>query len=574
MRHSFSLKTEQIEENIQSMTSYLNDQSTDAAYISSFDIFMNEYVPMQECHRYYLTGFSGSVAEVLLLSSGKCLLFVDGRYHEQADLEVRASGIEIVKCPYGKSLFEALQERIVLEKVKSLWINGDRSSLGSFSCFKSSVAEVKCESDTEFTKLVKTSDFSKDAILEVVSNVACSKEKVSRFLKEGEAFWISALDSISWVSNLRGYGLPFQSSFMGRCLVSCEGVKLAVPENYSTNDVGDNFLSISKTNLKSFSGSVELGGVKTLYYDPDLINVSDFLALANKLGSENLQEKVGGITTIHAIKTDDEMKLLDSSFSKGDRAIHNTISWVRDTFESGIEFSELDIFNKTSEFYQKEGSKEQSFGTISGLGPNSSIIHYSNPTDEVKAKEGMVLLLDSGGFFDGGFATDTTRTIYLGKGEASKKQKLIYTLVLKGLLQSQNAVFTKGTWGSHIDVLARTPVLRGGFNYAHGTGHGIGINVHEGGLKFSPTSSVPLQVGNVGSIEPGIYLPGFGGVRLENIVAVIEHPEFKDMLCFRPLVFIGFDHKQIDFSLLEEVEKKWLSEYESECEKRGTLYSK
>ena len=574
MRHSFSIETAQIEENISKLSSYLREKSIDAAYISSFDIFMNEYVPMQECHRYYLTGFSGSVAEVLLLASGRCLLFVDGRYHEQADIEVHASGVEVVKCPYGKSLFEALQESIKSEEILSLWINGDRSSLGSLNSFNDSVQKVICESDAEFMNLVSTVEFEKEATLELLSNVKSSKEKVDRFLNEGEAFWVSALDSISWISNLRGYGLPFQSSFMARCLVTSSDIKIGVPENYNDSNIDEAFLKISKTNLKSFSSNVDFSGINKVYYNPNLINVTDFLVLKNKLGEKNLQERVGGIVNFHAIKTPDEISLMETSFAKGDRAILNTISWARDSFSRGIDFSELDVFHKTTEFYNEEGARGQSFGTISGLGSNSSIIHYSNPSSEVIAKDGMILLLDSGGFFDGGFATDTTRTIFLGKGKATQKQKLVYTLVLKGMLQAQNAVFPSGTWGSHIDTLARAPILRGGFNYAHGTGHGVGVNVHEGGLRFSPTSSIPIKLGNVGSIEPGIYLPGFGGVRLENIVTVVEHSEFKDMLCFRPLVYIGFDHSLIDYSLLEGVEKNWLNEYESECEKRGTLYSK
>jgi Xaa-Pro aminopeptidase len=574
MRHSFSLETTQVEENILKLSNYLRENGIEAAYISSFDIFMNEYVPMQECHRYYLTGFSGSVAEVLLLASGKCLLFVDGRYHEQADIEVKANGVEVVKCPYGKSLFEALQESIVSEKIKSLWINGDRSSLGSFECFKSLVSTVICESDSNFMEVVETTEFHKETTLSLIDNVVSSKEKAKRFLKEGEAYWVSALDSISWITNLRGYGLPFQSSFMARCLVKSSEIQLSIPEHYNKENISSEFLKISNTNLKSFSSNLNLSGITKLYYDPALINVSDYLSLKTELGKGALEERAGGITKLHAIKTEDEMKLIDSAFASGDKAIYNTICWARDSFESGVEFSEVDVFHKTTEFYEAEGSKEQSFGTISGLGANSSIIHYSSPSDEVKAEDGMILLLDSGGFFEGGFATDTTRTIFLGKGEPTDKQKLVYTLVLKGMLQAQNAVFPKGTWGSHIDALARTPILRGGFNFAHGTGHGVGINVHEGGLRFSPTSSIPLELGNVGSIEPGIYLPGFGGVRLENIVTVVEHPEFKDMLMFRPLVFIGFDHSLIDFSLLEEVEKSWLSEYEVECERRGTLYSK
>jgi Xaa-Pro aminopeptidase len=571
LRHNFSLKTNEIEENLQNFSAYLKKNSIEAAYISSFDIFMNEYVPMQECHRYYLTGFTGSVAEALVLSSGKCFVFVDGRYHEQADIEVKANGVVPVKCPFGVDLFSALVTKVKEEGIESLWINGDRSSLNSFEELSKVVKNITCESDKELESCISLTPFDRAAKLEKVEGLISSSNKVKTFLNEGEAFWLTALDSISWATNFRGYGLPFQSSFMARALVKTDGINLAVPSNYEV-DLKDEFITINKCNLKTFSTDIDLSGISKVLFDPKLINVTDFLNLENKIGKDNLVAKTLGITSIHARKTDDEMKQVDESFKKGDKAIVNTIRWANESFNNGVEFSELDVFHKTTEFYEEQGSREQSFGTISGLGANSSIIHYSSPSADVKAEDGMILLLDSGGFFDGGFATDTTRTIFLGKGEASEKQKTIYTLVLKGLLQAQNAVFPKGTWGSQIDALARTPILRGGYNYAHGTGHGVGINVHEGGLRFSPTSSIPLDKGNVGSIEPGIYLPGFGGVRLENIVSVVEHPEYEDMLCFRPLVYIGFDHKLIEFDLLEDIEKKWLSDYELECQKRGTLY--
>jgi Xaa-Pro aminopeptidase len=120
--------------------------------------------------------------------------------------------------------------------------------------------------------------------------------------------------------------------------------------------------------------------------------------------------------------------------------------------------------------------------------------------------------------------------------------------------------------------VARQPIFAAGLNYNHGTGHGVGINVHEGGYRLSTTSNVPLRENTVGSIEPGIYIPGFGGVRLENVAVVERHPEYKNMLHFRTMVYIGFDHEMIDFDLLSEQEQEWLEVYEQECAKRGRSF--
>jgi Xaa-Pro aminopeptidase len=244
---------------------------------------------------------------------------------------------------------------------------------------------------------------------------------------------------------------------------------------------------------------------------------------------------------------------------------------VKESVKAGKKVTELDLYHETEKKYQAEGSKELSFNTIAGVGPNGSIVHYGSPSDEVIIKNDDMILLDSGGYFDGGFATDTTRT-FAGdsKAKMDPKKVEIYTLTLKGLLAAQSAVFPEGTKGMVIDGYARNAMRKKGYDYSHGTGHGVGINVHEPGVRLSAVSAMPLKEGQVVSIEPGIYIPGFGGVRLENIVYVIKHPTYKGMLCFKPLTTIGFDPALIDMNLLNEEEKAILDAYEGECEKRGT----
>jgi Xaa-Pro aminopeptidase len=208
------------------------------------------------------------------------------------------------------------------------------------------------------------------------------------------------------------------------------------------------------------------------------------------------------------------------------------------------------------------------------VGPNGSIIHYGNHSDEIIIKENDMILLDSGGYFDGGWATDTTRT-FLACDDAKKadpKMKEMYTLVLKGTLACQSAVFPEGTKGMVLDGLARNAMRKKGYDYAHGTGHGVGIHVHEPGVRISSISNLPMKEGQVVSIEPGIYVPGFGGVRLENVAYTERHPDYPKMLRFRSFVFIGFDPALIDMSMLNEEEKAYLDEYETECLKRGTSF--
>jgi Xaa-Pro aminopeptidase len=260
-----------------------------------------------------------------------------------------------------------------------------------------------------------------------------------------------------------------------------------------------------------------------------------------------------------------------TSFNRADTSIFETITLMKEKVKNKENFSELDFYNECNKIYKKHGAISQSFNTIAGFGSNTSIIHFSKPSKEVKITPNELMLLDTGGYYESGYATDTTRT-FLSGGVASTKQKEIYTLVLKGLLHALNAVFPVGTWGSLIDGVARQPLFQYGYNYNHGTGHGVGINVHEGGYRISTTSNIPLMENVVGSIEPGIYLPGFGGVRLENVVVIEEHPTLKGMMRFRSLVFVGFDHDLIDESLMSKEELDWLDNYERDCQRFGRSF--
>jgi Xaa-Pro aminopeptidase len=290
-------------------------------------------------------------------------------------------------------------------------------------------------------------------------------------------------------------------------------------------------------------------------------------------GTDRLTEKEGGLYGHQSVKEPVELKQMEASFRKADKAIFNTIKWVKDAVRAGKRVTELDLYHETTQKYKEQGAVEQSFNTIAGVGANGSIIHYGNPSDEVVIKDSDMILLDSGGYFEGGWATDTTRTFFADSSKKpDPKMKEIYTLVLKGTLAVQSAVFPEGTRGAVLDGLARAAMRKRGYDYSHGTGHGVGVHVHEPGVRLSTISSVPMKVGQVVSIEPGIYVPGFGGVRLENIAWVEKHPTYPGMLHLVPLVYIGFEPALIDQNLLNEEEKAILEAYEAECSRRGTSF--
>ncbi|MFA6237505.1 MAG: M24 family metallopeptidase [Bacteriovorax sp.] len=578
----FLTKTD-VEQNIEKLKRFMKSNKLDSFYISTNDIFLNEYVPLQDCHRYYVTNFTGSTAECIVPLSGKVILFVDGRYYEQADLEVDPDAVEVFKCPYGMGLQTAMKEIIKERGLKYLGVEGDRIDLSLFREF----SKLTCTTSFNNAELSNVLDFKPTSFDKKIHELSLdlvgesTLEKCQRLLNPGEAFFITALDSIAWITNLRRFEMPYQSTFRAKALatnnkvyllleniegeVKCPEIEISVGK-FSELEIFLSMVDEYESTWRKFLGEPE-NKIKKVYYSDRSLNAADFQKLTNHFGEQNLENKPEGLVPYHASKNPAELKSMESSFNRGDQAIFETISWVKEQVKNGVHLTELDFFHKTNEFYKLNGALEQSFKTISAVGPNSSIIHFSNPSADVVFKEQDLVLLDSGGYFESGYATDTTRA-FLSGGTATPRQKEIYTVVLKSILHTQNAVFPEGSWGSLIDGLARQPVFKYGLNYNHGTGHGVGINVHEGGYRLSTTSNVPLKENTVGSIEPGIYIPGFGGVRLENVAAIEKHPRIKGMLRFRPLVFVGFDHDLIDESLLTAEEANWLEEYERECQLR------
>ncbi len=578
MASKFKLSTQQIQQNIEKLKSFMQHEKLDAFYISSFDEFLNEYVPMSNCHRYYFTGFSGSVAEVLIPIAGRPKVYVDGRYHEQADLECDSNLVEVVKVASNKSLLAELKEDFQNGDYAKVGLEADRTATSFYEYLQKDhkltiYAHKELEKIVAFEpmpKLPKITHLTKEQIGSTTS------EKLSNiFTEQNHAYYITAIDSLAWLSNCRGYHLPNLSSFLGRGLALRDKLYVFVGTDveYECSDPAVEFVACDLAGMEHKLAAIQTHrNIEKLYIDKGMLNAADFLMLNRVFPAETFVDKKGGLVEFHSIKDAGEIKVMKDSFARADKAIYNTIKWAKDSLAAKKDISELDLHSQTWLSYQEQGAVELSFGTIAGVGANGSIIHYGDPKADVKITADSMCLLDSGGYFETGFATDTTRTFMAADQEGSAKHKEIYTLVLKAVLNAQNAVFKSGTKGTGLDAITRQPLYQKGYDYAHGTGHGVGIHVHEGGVGIGPTRGYELKPGQVVSLEPGIYIPGFGGVRLENIALVKEHPEFEGFLCFESLVYIGFEPLLIEESLLNEQEKIWLNEYEKECEKRGTSF--
>lgn len=265
------------------------------------------------------------------------------------------------------------------------------------------------------------------------------------------------------------------------------------------------------------------------------------------------------------------------AFARADDVVKKLQAWANAQVSKGAKVTEADIAEKTRALFKRSGAWGLSFKVIAAAGEHGAVIHYSTPDAEVALREGQMFLLDTGGYYEGGYATDLTRTFLLGRSHVkpTDEQKRLFTLVLKGAIAGMSARFPRGTRGEQLDALVRAPLWSAGLNYAHGTGHGVGVNVHEFPPRLMPGNRVALEPGHVFSIEPGVYLAGYGGVRIENLVTCVEDPEQEGFLRIRPLTFSPLDKRLIERSLLTAHEKAFLAWFEqgakASAEERLTL---
>ncbi|KAL1958992.1 hypothetical protein VTO42DRAFT_3233 [Malbranchea cinnamomea] len=397
------------------------------------------------------------------------------------------------------------------------------------------------------------------------------------------------LDEIAWLFNLRGNDIPYNPVFFSYALVTQSTAELYIDEDKLSPEVrahlGDKItikpygaiFSVARALSQSSAGDSGDGSQKFL-----LSNKASW-ALNLALGGDvRVDEIRSPIADAKAIKNDAELKGMRACHIRDGAALTEYFAWLENELvNKGTVIDEVQASDKLEEIRSKHKNfVGLSFDTISSTGPNAAVIHY-------KAERGncsiidpkAIYLCDSGAqYLDG--TTDTTRTLHFG--EPTEMEKRAYTLVLKGMISIDTAVFPKGTTGYAIDAFARQHLWREGLDYLHGTGHGVGsyLNVHEGpmGLGTRPQyAEIPLAAGQVISDEPGYYEDGNFGIRIENVV-IVKEVETPYKFGSRP--YLGFEHvtmtplcrKLIEPSLLTAQEKQWVNDYHAEVWEKTSGY--
>jgi Xaa-Pro aminopeptidase len=572
-------------ENFSKLSTYLQSNDVEALYLSGSDYFLSEYTAKEDSLRNYLTPFTGSTAEVLIVPSKKLYLFVDGRYHYQAELECKEMDyIEVVKVPTQFSLLQELINTANELTVTTLAVIAERTQLSKLDKFHLKNIKTKPIETQKIEQLMGVSFKFADSEVYLVDEKVLPSNFENKFsalnLPIKQAIYLSSCDDIAWLSHCRSYQIPGNSYFLSKALVTSDHLYIFVPSEAKISAGAQALSEVTFYKIEMAELEVNVhkvlddNNITQVCFDPNSITVSDFELLKNKFDSEDLIKKTHPVTQLRIYKSQDEIKEFERIFLLSSKAIAETIRFAKKQVKQNLPFSEKDLSEKIWTEYKKLGARALSFNTIAGVGDKSAIIHYGACSPSIFLQKGTMTLLDSGAYYESGMATDCTRSfIPEFQSLSSEKQqyyKKIYTIVLKAQLQAEMSVFKAGTLGNAIDQVSRGVMLKYGMDFGHGLGHGVGVLVHDPGAgRLSPQSREELHAGVVCSIEPGYYLDGQYGIRLENVEYVAQHHSFQGLLKFKPLVFVSWEEELIDRDLLAPDELEYLNWYQAECKKLG-----
>jgi Xaa-Pro aminopeptidase len=560
---------------LQQLRQLLREQDLDGFWVPSADEHLNEYLPEHRKRRQWITGFTGSVGDALI-TRDRAWLWVDPRYHEQAEREVDPNLLTVIKggLPNQPSLME------IVEELGS----GFRLGVDPFTVAVATYRQLQAHAQAGGVLLIPVMENLVDKLAQGSAPVApfdrpidsvpthlsgaTPAEKLAQVRQEMRRkrvglLPLTKLDQVAWLFNLRGSDIPYNPVFWAYALVSPDRAALFTDLER---------LSPPSRQLLAEAG-VELWPYET--YNEQLPQWAKSYApvgLDPKQTTQGTQELLQDascrelehpVEALKAVKNPTELEQMRRANRKASRAKIRTLAWIDRQIQQGIPISEADVAAIMEAHYREEGEwVGLSFNTIAGAGANSSIIHYSTPDPQKLLQPGELFLLDSGSHYLGG-TTDDTRTVWIGPQPADPLCKRRYTEVLKAHIQCARQIFPPDTYGVSLDGIARSTLWQAGLDYGHGTGHGVGafLNVHEGPNGIHRRASTPLKVGMINSIEPGYYQPGWGGIRLENLYEVIAIPEPEGWMGFRSLTWIPFDGRLIDWELLNEAQRAWLDEY-------------
>ncbi|WP_460411391.1 aminopeptidase P family protein [Paraclostridium bifermentans] len=564
---------------LESLRKYMGEYKIDAYIIPSSDNHQSEYVGDYFKSRAYISGFTGS-AGTLVVTMDEAGLWTDGRYFIQAENQLKNTGIKLFKmgeegvpttqeficeklsegstlgfdgrlisANEGKSLEEKLKGKNVSIKyeydlVDRVW--NDRPSLSNEKAF---LLKVNYAGETFSSKLERLREVMKEK--NVTSHI------------------ITTLDDIAWLFNIRGRDVKYTPVVLSYAIITLGEVYLFIDESKLNEEI-INELKTENVIIKKYDDIYEfvktMDKTETVLLDDGKVSYSIYNNLPNEV--QKIKEP-NPTMNFKAVKNNIELDNVRNSHLKDGIAFTKFMYWLKNNVGK-IEISEISASEKLEELRRaQEGFIEPSFATIAGYREHAAMMHYSATSEsDYKLEASDLFLIDSGGqYFDG--TTDITRTIALG--EVNSELKTHFTAVLRGMINLSMAKFLYGAKGYNLDILARRPMWNVGLDYKCGTGHGVGFlgTIHEAPngfrWKIAPNrlETATLEEGMVTTNEPGIYIEGSHGIRIENelITKKAEKNEYGQFMEFEVVTFAPIDLDAINVDDLNKEERDYLNNY-------------
>ena len=548
-------------------------EGIDAWISPSSDAHQSEHPTEYDKCRRFLSGFTGS-AGTLLVMMEEAYLWTDGRYFLQAESELKDSGITLMKMgePGVPSLDELLEEKMKKDEV--LGFNGSLLSFSEGKVIANKVVKkgVKLAIGKEITNEVWTDrpkrPHTKVFILEEKYAGKSASKKISEVrerMNGKDLLIVSSLSDIAWLTNLRAFDIQCNPLFLSYFILEMDKAILFIQEESLSDDVRE-YLSNNGIGIKpydDFDKSLEAIKSRQIMFDEADVSYKTFISISKKDNANKLYNVLSPVTYLKNIKNDIEVSNMKKSHIRDGVYMAKYMYWLKQQIKNGAKLTEktasdyLDDLRRGDELFL-----DLSFPTISGYAENGAIVHYEAEYDTAKELEAKGLyLFDSGATYMDG-TTDVTRTISLG--ENTYEERLHYTLVTIGMLRLLNTTFKRGAIGACLDIKAREALWEYGLDYNHGTGHGVGFvnTVHE-----APTSirnkinkdlyrNLEFEPGMIMSDEPGVYISGKHGIRMEILMTVVEKQD--GFLGFESLTMAPIDNEPL---LVEVMTKRDIELY-------------
>ena len=559
---------------IEALRDVMRRESIDAFIFPSTDPHNGEYVPAHWEGRKWISGFNGS-AGTAVVTMTDAALWTDSRYFIAAEEQLRGTGFRLMKerVEGTPSITRWLGMKLATVQSPTVGVDG---TVNSASSVASLITELRAEGGitvrTNFDPLAPIwtdrPPVPQDKVsihpLEYAGEPCHEKmARIRQQLKSMHAYGmlVSALDDIAWTLNLRGTDVHCNPVFVSYLLIDTKSATLFVDRAKLTPEV-EAYLEAEGVAVAGYAdvrrGLERYGEYNILMDDNETCYTLFNIPQCQKVVAPS------PIPAMKAVKNPTEIEGFRRAMLRDGVALVKFMRWLRPAVEAGGQ-TEMSVDAKlTALRAAQELYRGLSFDTIAAYREHGAIVHYeATPETDAELRPEGLILIDSGAqYLDG--TTDITRTVALGP--VTDEERLVYTLVLKGHIQLELCKFPRGASGTQLDALARKDMWAYGYNYLHGTGHGVGsyLNVHEGPhqirMEYKPA---PLAEGMTVTDEPGIYLPGRFGVRTENTLLVVPYREtgFGRFLQFEPLTLCPIDTAPVITDMLTGDEKAWLNAY-------------